>query len=295
MKSVVSLRGPTVRFIPAQGNALGMSDHNSHEPCKGDPIDRPYRAFIHAPHLPGRCPGLGWFGPLALSTRSLAPCILACVLMVTVTELTMAGEDQLPKAPTVQREFHGVLGSDRFWARLTTPKEEFAKQRVLQLVYAPPKPDQIGGAHLIDCPYLLVDDRLRLVAWNGRDSLSRVIANARGYVISREEEQKTADGKELTPSSRDISIQGPRGWDERLAPILLALAWRANSTGSVPCYDLFAPVPIQSAVAWENTHVTIAGRKYEAQADSLGRLARLLDSTAAPVLTITAWTEPPPP
>ncbi len=55
----VSPAGPTARPIPAQGNALGMVQIFG-EPCRGDPIDRPYRAHIYASHSPGRCPGLGW-------------------------------------------------------------------------------------------------------------------------------------------------------------------------------------------------------------------------------------------
>ncbi|MEK7415653.1 MAG: DMT family transporter [Planctomycetota bacterium] len=69
--------GATARPIPAQGNALGISPISG-EPCRGDPMERPYRAFVHASHVPGRCPGLGWVGPLALPNRCRVPVVLAC-------------------------------------------------------------------------------------------------------------------------------------------------------------------------------------------------------------------------
>ncbi len=75
-------QGPTARFIPAQGNALG-SDSDSGEPCRGDPMDRPYRAHMHMSHSLGRCPRLGSVGPLALfellSHSSLRPSAALCV------------------------------------------------------------------------------------------------------------------------------------------------------------------------------------------------------------------------
>lgn len=219
-------------------------------------------------------------------SRTAALLVLAC--------LALAGEDLLPHAPAGLAELHGTLHGQRFWARLTAPKAEFGGNRVLELVYTPPTPAALAGAHLPDTPFLLLDERLRLVAWNGRDSLTKVLADAKGYRITREEEIPTADGTDKTPSGRDGAIAGPRGWDERIAPLLVTLCWRAKSRGEVPTYDLFAVAPARSATTWDDGQVLISGRPHRAVPDTTGRLARLEDAAGTPVLTVAAWIAPLP-
>lgn len=214
--------------------------------------------------------------------------------LLLLAALALGGDDQLPNAPAGTVELHGTLHGARFWARLSPPKTEFAGNRVLELVYTPPEPASLGGAHLSDCPFLLLDERLRLVAWNGRDSLSKAVAGNAGYRITREEETRTADGTDTTPIGRDGAVNGPRGWDERIAPLLLALAWRSSSRGEVPTYDLFVAAPIRAATSWDDTRVMISGRNCRAVPDTSGRLARLDDAAGSPILTVAAWITPLP-
>lgn len=210
------------------------------------------------------------------------------VMILALTAALSAGE-ALPAAPEAVRELHGTLGGERFWARLTPPNPAFGNNRVLQLVYTPPPPAALAGAHLPDCPFLLVDASLRLVAWNGRDTQAAVRVDRNGYRVTRDEEIPTQDGADAVPSSRTIAVPGPAGWDERIAPVLIALAWRAGGSAEVPCYDLFAAAPTASAVRWTDTQVVIAGRQHRAVADTAGRLLRLEDASGGPVITVTAW------
>lgn len=203
-----------------------------------------------------------------------------------------AGESLLPTAPAGVVELHGTCDGARFWMRLNPPDAAYGNQRMLELVYTPPVPEKLAGTHLPDAPFLLLDDRLRMVAWNGRDTMSRVLADARGYQVTRELEQRTEDGKDLTPSSDERQVAGARGWDERLVPFMLALAWKAGSRGEVPVYDLFGVAPVPSAVSWRDQQVLIAGRTFRAIADANGRLLRLDDAAGTPALTVTAWIAP---
>lgn len=215
--------------------------------------------------------------------------LLTCICLLAVA---MAGDDLLPKAPAGTVELHGTWDGARFWMRLNPPDAAYGNQRMLELVYTPPAPERLAGTHLPDAPFLLLDERLRLVAWNGRDTMSRVLAGAHGYAVTRELERATDDKKDVTPSSDERKVSGARGWDERLAPVLLALAWTAGSRGEVPIYDLFGAAPVPSAASWRDQQVMIAGRSFRAVADASGRLARLDDAAGNPALTVTAWITP---
>lgn len=215
--------------------------------------------------------------------RLALACLLAAACMA---------EDLLPHAPQGTVEVHGVWAGERFWMRLNPPDPAYGNQRMLELVYAPPAPAALAGAHLPDTPFLLLDDRLRLVAWNGRDTMSRALADVRGYAVTREIEGRTIDGKDITPDADERRVNGARGWDERLAPLMLVLAWRSGTRGEVPAYDLFGAAPVPTAVSWRDQQVLIAGRSFRAQADAAGRLARIEDAAGKPDLTVTAWTTP---
>lgn len=215
--------------------------------------------------------------------------LLTCLCLLAAT---WAGDDLLPHAPAGTIEVHGTWAGQRFWARLNPPDAAYGNQRMLELVYTPPEPAALGGTHLPDAPLLLLDDRLRLVAWNGRDTMSRALAGARGYQVTRELERATEDNKDVTPSSDERQVAGARGWDERLSPLLIAIAWKAGSRGEVPVYDLFGPAAVPSAASWRDAQVLIAGRSYRAHAGADGRLARLDDAAGNPALTVSAWITP---
>lgn len=206
--------------------------------------------------------------------------------------LAAAAADLLPTAPQGVVEVHGTFNGERFWTRLNPPEARFGNHRMLELLYTPPKPTALAGAHLVDCPFLLLDDRLRLMAWNGRDTTQQVVPTKTGYRVTRELERPIDAGKDTAPDSDERDIAMARGWDERLAPVLLLLAWRAGTTGEVPVADLFGPTAAASTASWRDGEVLIGGRPFRATADANGRLARLDDAAGTAVLTVTAWTKP---
>lgn len=209
--------------------------------------------------------------------------LLAILLMGAVAAEPAA----LPAAPEGSQVRHGSLLGQPFWARLLPADAQFAGNRKLELVYTPPASESIGGAFLSDCPFLLLDQHLRLVAWNGRDTLSQIVEVAKprpGYKVTRE--FHIADGKDAKVEGRSTLLPVARGWDERIAPVLLAFAWRAGGAAQVPCYDLFAPAPTGALLRWEGAAATIAGRTYAIEAGAAGRLLRLRDAAGALVLEV---------
>jgi hypothetical protein len=215
------------------------------------------------------------------------PLLLCCAVLV------MAGEDLLPRSPAAPVTLHGLLAGERFWAKLGAPDPAYGGNRILEVVYTPPRPEVLAGAHLIDCPFILLDDRLRLIAWNGRDTLGKAVATANGYAVTREVLRPTEDAKDEVPVAEERQVVGARGWDERLAPLLLAFAWQPGSRGEIPCHDLFAAVSTPSAVSWRDRQVVISGRSYSATADATGRLLRLDDAAGRPAISVTAWIAAP--
>jgi len=199
----------------------------------------------------------------------------------------LAGADPLPlPAAPGPVEIHGRLLGQPFWARLTAPDQRYGGKHVLQLVYTPPAPERLGGTHLTDCPYVLLDDQLRVVAWNGRDLLSNAVPDGKsGYKISLELSEGSGD--EAHPKPEQRRIPGATGWDLNLAPVLLALGWRANSSAQVRTVDLFGPrfaEPLQ--VIWTPTSLTIAGENLTPTPDGDGHLQRLTDAQGAEVLVV---------
>ncbi len=215
------------------------------------------------------------------------------IIVVLLLACSGWSADLLPQAPTGAIELQGTLAGERFWLRLNPPDARFGNQRMIELLYTPPAATALGGARLPDCPFLLVDERLRLVAWNGRDTLARVVAVARGYNVTREIDGPTIEGNTTAATPDERTVLGARGWDERLAPLLLAVAWRAGTTGEIPAYDFFGPTPpTPTTVGWQQSQVTIAGRPHQAVADPAGRLLRLDDASGSAVLTVSAWITP---
>jgi hypothetical protein len=219
------------------------------------------------------------------------PLLLRLIIaLALIADGALAGEDLLPRAPTGVVEIQGTFEGARFWMRLKQPNADYGGHRMLELVYTPPSPSALGGAHLPDCPFLLLDERLRLVAYHGRNSLSRVTADAAGYAITREIEGVTIDGGGgPAPMGETRRADGPRGWDERLAPLLLVLADRqpaqAQPRGEVPTYDLFGPSPTQTLASWSGDAARIAGRPYTLVRQH-GRIARIDDASGRTLLTV---------
>ena len=211
---------------------------------------------------------------------------LTLVLAVSAAIVTNTHAADLPPVqPAAVQELHGTLDGQHFWARLKAPDPQFAGNRVLELVYTPPLPDQLAGAHLSDTPFVLVDDRLRVVAWNGRDTGSTVTPNApTGYRIGRDIEK--GEGVDRHVENERRTIAGERGWDLRLAPILLALAWKAASNAEVRVIDLFGPRHAEAlTVRWTTTAVTIAGQTWTIIPGSDGRVQAINSADGKAILT----------
>ncbi len=212
------------------------------------------------------------------------------MLAAAVTLLAAGGlcGDDLPVMDPGACELHGLLHGQPFWARLLVSDPAFGNHRVLQLVYTPPTPEQMDGAHLSDCPFILLDDHLRVVAWNGRDTASSVVPAAKdaGYVISRDLLVGEGDAKHSEAVKR--VLLGGGGWDLNIAPVLLALCWRDGSAAQVPVVDIFGPrwkEPL--IVTWSQHQVQLAGQTWVAVADAQGRLKSLTTATGGAVLDVT--------
>jgi hypothetical protein len=206
--------------------------------------------------------------------------LLVCLLTALVP---VNGADQ-PVDLGLQ-ELHGTFAGQPFWARLQAPDKQFGGNHVLELVYTPPTESDLGGTHLSDCPFVLLDGRLRVVAWNGRDTGSKAVPSVPdGYAVTREISILENGDTRIDLDQRKVA--GERGWDLRIAPILLALKWRSGSSDSVRAIDLFGPRHAEAmTITWTDTAITIAGTNYTIVPDTNGRLATL---TAADSATINA-------
>lgn len=209
--------------------------------------------------------------------------LLSLVLLASLTSLHAADA----QADVAVQELHGTLAGQPFWARLQPPDKQFGNNRVLQLVYTPPAESELGGAHLSDCPFVLLDPQLRIVAWNGRDTGSKAVPGApSGYAITREISVIEKDDKRIDLDQRKLA--GERGWDLRLAPILLALAWHSGSTNTVRAIDLFGPRHAEAlTITWNDTTISLAGTAFTAVPDANGRLATLKAADGSPLLSVT--------
>lgn len=205
------------------------------------------------------------------------------ILLVTIVGLSQGfAADASPAA----QELHGVFEGQRFWARLKAPDAQFGGNRMLELVYTPPPAEQLAGAHLSDTPFLLVDDRLRIVAWNGRDTGSAVTPNApTGYRIARDIEK--GDGVDRHVENARRTIAGERGWDLRLAPVLLALAWKTDSTDDLRVVDLFGPRHAEAlTIRWAAATVTIAGQSWTIVPGADGKVQEVKGADGKAILTV---------
>lgn len=215
---------------------------------------------------------------------------IAFALLLLASTLS-AGE---PLIDNTQHELHGTFAGQPFWGRLTLPEKQFGNNRVLQLVYTPANVADLGGAHLSDCPFLLLDPQLRIVAWNGRDTGTQAVPAApSGYSITQEVSIVEGDDKRIDLQQR--TIIGERGWDLRAAPVLLALGWRRGSSFTTRVIDLFGPRHSEAlTITWQDAAVTIAGTTYTVMPDEQGRLKSLITSDGSALISVTTRSGPPP-
>ena len=212
------------------------------------------------------------------------------LLLLVVVQMQAA---DLPNLPAGTWECHGTVrlrGQEKpqqFWLRLLPPDKEFAGNRVLQVVYTPPDTAALGGTHLADVPFILLDSNSRVMAWNDRKGMSQMTPGKAGtatYVVSRD--RTPTDHTEIVADEK--TIPGARGWDRTLAPLLLTLVWRPDQKMQIPCVDLFADEAV-STVTWNGPVVSLAGQTLQVEADATGQVKRLVDAHGDARVTITAW------
>jgi len=183
----------------------------------------------------------------------------------------------------------GQTTSERFWLRLMPSDKTYGRNRILQVVYTPPLPAELGGTHLADAPFWLLDPHARLIAWNDRGSSSQMQPDAGAYVVSRE--RTPTDHTDMIMDEKRFTVD--RGWDRTAAPLLLAMTWRADSVAvAMPCIDLFGDAPL-STIAWNGAQVTLetgaTKESWQVQPDAEGRLAKLTDAKGVELVNITQW------
>ena len=193
-----------------------------------------------------------------------------------------------PVAPVGLHVMHGTFANAKFWFRLQVPDKQFGVNRVCELVYTPPNASDLGGTQMSDCPFLLVDRAARIVAWNGRDIGTKVVpATPHGYKITHERHVGTGEEREI--KLEEAKISGELGWDLRIAPILLALTWKADTSATVRLIDFFGPRHAEAlTLTWEGTAVTISGVKYTIVPNAQGQLAMLTAADGTNLITIAA-------
>ncbi len=212
---------------------------------------------------------------------------LIITLLSVTSSFLYAGDVTLPTIPNGVHVFHGKFNGQPFWFRLQAPNKQFGENRVCELVYSPPTTASFNQTHISDCPLLLVDNAARIVAWNGRDIGTKAVPAApSGYSVTREYFE--GEGEKRLIKLDTATIPGGTGWDLHIAPILLALTWKADSTGAVRVVDLFGTRQKESlAASWNGTTATIADVQYTITVDKDGKLAALTAPDATKTLEIT--------
>lgn len=203
-----------------------------------------------------------------------------------------ASEPNVLSEPALQSEqaieLHGTFRAQPFWAKLLPKDPALGNQRVLQLVYDPPTPTLSAGALHSDCPFILIDSAARIVAWDGREKLTQVVpaATGKGYRVTRELDTPSNEA----PRSDAREVPGPRAWDVQLAPVQLALCWRADSSAVVRAIDFFGPrVKEKLSVTWTGAQLDLAGNRCRIVADADGRMHQVMDQAGVPLITIDAY------
>jgi len=188
-------------------------------------------------------------------------------------------------------EMHGTWKGERFWARLLPGEERFGGKRILQLLYGQPSREALAGTVLVDHPFVLVDDHLRIWAWNER----RLGLSSAEYRGGGEEPAYRivlgylhGEGEDAVERTRSKKIPADPAWDRRLAPLLATLA--APSDGAaVPSVDLFHQEDdVVGAIRLAGDELVIGEDRFAIERDDEGRVVRILDGED-PILEVREW------
>lgn len=235
--------------------------------------------------------------------------VLCCLFAPTLTASEPAPAEASTSTATTplrlissdQLELHGTLYGQPFWARLLTAEQRYGGHRVMQLVYVPPKPDDLGGTHLVDHPFLLINSDGRIIAWNERsEGLSGAEFRSQraqpGYAIALERSVLNDGQPAPVQITRDLASAQP-AWSTHLAPLFLALTWQANAGQQrIPTATLFGAdedIRLHHVTVDSNQVIFPGELTGRIEADSQGRLARIIDSDGNPILSVSAWLSDP--
>jgi hypothetical protein len=213
--------------------------------------------------------------------------VIGCILVV-LAAVAASAEENLPSLIDERvLEINGAWDGQPFWARLLPADTRFGGKRMLQLLYSPPSEQELGGARLVDCPFVLLDAHARVVAWNGRDGLSQATPAPGGYRVVREVTR--GEGEAAHGIGEERMLRSGLGWDVHLAPVLLALTWKSGGSVRVPVIDLFGQrAEERLSAAWNGERAELAGEACTIEGDARGFLLRLKDAHGKIRLEISA-------
>ncbi|MHC5068829.1 MAG: hypothetical protein ACYTF0_09605 [Planctomycetota bacterium] len=218
------------------------------------------------------------------STSSAAPAQVQATAATSATEPIMAA---WPQVADGQYEAHGTFNGERIWLRLGPREERFAGGRVLRLLYTPLTDDDV----LLDLhPMLLLDDQLRIRAWSERTRLTAAMYGEGGYQITHEGEYQL--GGERFLKKADHQVASSLVWDADLAPVLLALAWQPESTGTVHTRKLMHPSVVDEepgVLHWEGSQAQHDGVTWQIAASPAGRVQAITSADGRDIIRLDAW------
>ena len=199
-------------------------------------------------------------------------------------------------------ELYGKLYGQPYWIRLSSPDQRFGGNRIMQLVYVPRKPAENATTVNEDHPFLLLNGKAQIIAWNERGSgLSgfeyRTNRENPGYAINIER-SRTDENGDLVPIEVRVNFTSPTPiWDGHLAPLMLALTYQSAALKDrgdivIPAVDFFGPqtpLKLSPLVLTDNTVTLPNGLKGTITADEQGRLKSITGPDGAVIFTVTAW------
>ncbi|MFW5845533.1 MAG: hypothetical protein ACOCXJ_04835, partial [Planctomycetota bacterium] len=232
-------------------------------------------------------------GAAASLTIVLEVLVLRLSLLLLMSSLLLPASE-LPQAAAGVQERYGSWNGEPFWLRLREPDERFGGMRVLELLYTPAGPEILAGTVLGDHPFLLLDEHLRLRAWNERGGSGsaaeyREDSDPPAYHILAEVHR----GEQVQISRRRHAA--PPAWDRQLLPLLVLLLEPVQPETVVPTLSVFSlaePVPQPATIT--TTQVRIGETVWEIQREEDGAIAALLDADGEVVLQVGQLPPPEP-
>lgn len=187
-----------------------------------------------------------------------------------------------------QIECHGLFQGQRFWMRLLPLDKQFGG-RVLQLVYTQPTPETLGGTVLVDHPFILLDPRGAILAWNERqEGVSGIVFKDKTYTVTMGRFEGLKEKATLKQTERKAPMNAPL-WDTSLAPLLLALCWKdgQRSVSAINFFQQEPPKPLK--ISWNTSTFNLGTNAWTISADDQGRLKTLTKTDKTLALQIDGW------